>query len=203
MVSVDRRHFTEETIKDYRDILVRFGEVRAGVGGKSVLQNYLAFKENEALLPKAKRLGSILRVLGEQTDDDGIKAFEKIKPALVQRIKIAVVSDQDDVRPAVEKYFNSMSLKVVRPQEIQDRKDVIFIRVDSDSVRSEIYNTKMVRITVSMQILDDSETLFNSYQIEGKGASVLSYDQAFQAAIKDFQKNLRKTSPLQLLGLKD
>lgn|GEM_PF-1796148 len=206
LIKIDKKLFIRNKIDELVECIDRLERVMALAKEKTLLQSYLLLKKNQNILQDAQRINTILYVLDNKSLLEKMKKiatkYNIVEDGISNKIKICVVCFQteDKLKSIVENFLNNSNLKLVRDIGENDT-DVVIVNIVTKITSAEIYNSKIVKMSVLLEVMDVGKTVIKSTGVESKGVSVISFDQAKEAAIVNFSKALATKNVYEVLGL--
>jgi len=204
LVKVDRQAFIRDQKAKLSALDSSIQQATTGLDNKTPLERFVALRRLQPSLDKAVGFAQVL--IGAESGGDGASRLRKYE-ALQEQAKQAPNSlvfhiqtrqEDNDIAQAVSTYLNESGIRTERSQAGGN-----VLAISSNSREDQIYGSKMVKLQVSLSVLDDKGRALSGRDYAVSGSSTYDYRGARQLAIQKLIGAMREAGPIAGLGFVD
>ncbi|MCE3255423.1 MAG: hypothetical protein K0R25_917 [Rickettsiaceae bacterium] len=187
-IAVDRDQFIAEYNQKLSDLNKKMADIFVGAQGKTILEKLNDLEKVNNLSLEAASISSILAGLGDSRNFKSnlnlYSNYQNSYQSLANKIEFYI--DSDDAPKAVVrsimKDLNQKKLKIVKSKDLSN-PNLVIVKIDSEIVEQKIYGSNIAKLKVNFNLLSNQNKIIKSGSFENSGASVVSKEEAVNAAI--------------------
>lgn len=197
LVRVDRQAFVTDSIQKLAAAEKEIASLFAGIESSPPVERFVAQQKALPWLDKAVSSSQILVTVDSGFDSNRLRKHEsslsKAKNAASELVfEIKATNDSQDVAQSVRGFLNDTGVRV--------GKGGAPLIIESSSSQDVIFDSKSVKLHVSLSVLDSKGRTLTTREFTTNGASVNDFKSARQAAVKHLGDQLRTEGPVAALG---
>ena len=197
LVRVDRKAFASDSVQKLTAAEKEIQNLLQGVDALPLVERFVAYQKAQAWLEKAIATGQVLATIDSGFDQSRLVKHEatlvKAKNAASELVfEIRAGNDSQDVAQTIRGFLNDSGIKI--------GKGGAPLIIDSASSQDDIFNSKSVKLRVTLSILDAKGRNLTTREITANGASMSDFKSARLAALKNLGERLRSEGPVRALG---
>ncbi len=201
LVKVDRQAFIRDLKTKLGNLDGGIQQATAGLAGKTPLERFVALRRLQPSLEKG--VGHAQLLIGAEAGGDGaarLRNYESLQQQAKQALtglvfQLQAAPEDADVAAAVATYLNETGIRTDR-----SRNGGNILAISSNSRADEIYGSKLLKLKVTLSLLDDHGRALASRDYAVSGASTYDQRGARQNAIQKLVAAMREAGPISGLG---
>lgn len=206
LVSVNRSTLLAEKKNDLTNLDTTIQNLYSAAQKKSIIERLVDHSRIEKEINKATQLLGLVYSLDPSFEprpyfdkyntylDEGRKAFNDV------HIFLSAFSAAQEVISIVKEHLNNANLSIVPSKDDSDT-NLVMLSIKTDTKKMELYSSKMVKVFTTFEVRTFANKIIASSQIEAKGSSMISYEEAIKAAALNLDAALKKKGILNVLGI--
>jgi LPP20 lipoprotein len=206
-ISVDRKVFIEERTQKLSELNKRMKDIYDGLSDKNILEKYNKLSEIIGLTNEARSIHSILSGLGagspdQKSDLERYGFYQKTYDGILNQIEffIELNNSPKSIANVFGKAISKEKIKIAKVKS--SSSNLVIIDIKSDLVANNIYETNIAKLKVNISLLSSNNKVLGSNSIEVTGNSVVSKEEAINAATSRLAEKIDQDGILKTLSIK-
>ncbi len=194
-----------------KKILARQANIKAlldSLEDKSVIEKLSIYNQLVASVASNENYIDLLRIITKNQNELNYltNLYQNIKVKELQNkdnLIVNIVAKSSDFRIAdlISASFNNLNIATVNNQDTPNDKRVAILRINTETIHQEIYANYMVKILINFKLVEKFGKQISANKIEVSAASVISSNEAVNAALVELKDKITAAGIYQIIGL--
>ncbi len=206
-ISVDRKAFIEERTQKLSDLNKRMKDIYDDLVNKNILEKYNKLAEIINLCNEAKSISYILNGLGagpidKKSDMERYAFYQKSYDGILNQIEffIELENSPKSIANVFNRAISNEKIKIAKSKTAST--NLVIVNIKSDLVTNNIYGSEIAKLKVNISLLSNNNKVLGSNSIEVTGNSMVSKEEAVNAAVSSLAEKINQESILKILSIK-
>ncbi|MFA6144720.1 MAG: LPP20 family lipoprotein [Sulfurimonas sp.] len=206
LVQVDKAKFLKDQLQTLTDTVKDLDGLQQAPQGKSILEQYQAFKSMEPDVEKAKTIISILTTFDipfERTKmSQAVNDYRDSMDAVRSKIEFYINADNDS-RYCSDVLKEALATEKIKTSRYLNRnnKNIVVVDLDTEVTSKQLYGAYMVNARTSVSLKSTEGSTLSTFIVESRGSSSLDRATALKNASNNFKQQVNEKGIFTFLGI--
>ncbi len=204
---IDRNAFINDQTQKLSELNKNMQDNYNNLGDKNIIEKYNQLVGINDMAIQAKSINYILSGLGSNSDKEKnlqqYNFYQKAYDGILQKIEffIELNNSPKTIANVLGRAINNEKIKIVNFKT--SNSNLVIIDVKTDLVENNIYGANIAKLKINFSLLSNLGKVLKSNSVEVTGNSVVSKNEAVNAAISQLSEKINHQGILKILGIKN